>query len=57
MKTLIWKCCVDDLTEGRYDMIIGRDLLKNIVIDIQPYDNTIDFDEGPYWGYTTSIIK
>ena len=49
-KIVTWKCHVDESTEGQYDMIIGRELLTSLGINIKFYDNTIECSEGPYQG-------
>ena len=33
-KILSWKCCVDNSTTIRYNMILGRDLITTLVLDI-----------------------
>ena len=38
MKIVMWKFHVDKSTAGRYDMIIFRDLLTNLGIDIKIYE-------------------
>ena len=34
-KIVTWKCHVDDSTAGSYDMILSRDLLTKLGIDIK----------------------
>ena len=29
-----WKCHVDEYARGRYDMILGHDLLKELVLNV-----------------------
>ena len=36
-----WKCHVDDSTNGRYDMILGRDLLTALGLDLKLSKNVI----------------
>ena len=36
-----WKCHVDESTNGRYDMILGRDLLTTLRPDLKFSENTI----------------
>ena len=31
-KIVTWKCHIDESTKGRYDMILGRDLLTALVL-------------------------
>ena len=40
-KIVTWKWHVDVSTNGRYDMILGRDLLTAIVLDIKISGNII----------------
>ena len=35
------KCHVDDSAKGRYDMILGRDLLTELVLNLKLSDNVI----------------
>ena len=46
-----WKCHVDKSTNGRYDMIGGRDLLTTLGLDRKFSDKVIIVGEGPYEGY------
>ena len=34
MNVVIWKCYVDDYDKGRYDMILGQDILIELVFNI-----------------------
>ena len=36
-KIVTWKCHVDESTNGRYNMILGRDLLTALVMDLKFY--------------------
>ena len=49
-KIVMWKFHVDESTNGRYDMILGRDLLTALVIDLKSSDNVIIGGEVPYKG-------
>ena len=46
-KIVTWKCHVNESTNGRYDMILGRDLLTALVMDLKFSDNVIIGGEGP----------
>ena len=48
-KIVIWNCHAD-LTDGnsRYDMIIGRDLLRELKFNIDFGNDEINCKEGPY---------
>ena len=48
MKIITSKCHVDKYTNGRYNMILGRDLLTALVLDIKFSYNVIIGVEGPY---------
>ena len=52
-KIVTWKCHVDDSTAGSYDMILSRDLLTKLGIDINISMNTIDSGKGTHQGFKT----
>ena len=41
---------MDESAEGRYDMILGRDLLDDLGLDLKFYERTIIVGGGPYEG-------
>ena len=47
-KTVTWKCHVDESTNVRYDMILGRDLLTALGLNLKFYDNIIIGRKVPY---------
>ena len=47
-KIVTWKCHVEKSTKGRYNMILGRDLLISLGLDLKFSENVIIFIEGPY---------
>ena len=51
-----WKCHEDESSTGRYDMILGRDLLTALVLDLKFYKNVIYGGEGPYKGCSAPIL-
>ena len=55
-KIVTWKCHVDEYTNGRYDMILGRDLLTALGIDLNFSKNVISGGEGPYEGCSAPIF-
>ena len=55
-KIVTWKCHVDKSTNGRYNMILGRDLLTALVLDIKFSDHFILGGEGPYEGYSAPMV-
>ena len=40
-KTVTWKCQVDESTNGRYNMILGRDLLTALGLYLKFSENVI----------------
>ena len=55
-KIVTWKCNVDRSTSGRYDMILGRDLLTSLGMDLKFYENVIIGGEGPYKGCSVPMF-
>ena len=50
---MTWNFHVEDSHGNpRYDMILGRDILSNLKIDLRFYDNNIRRNEGAYEGCT-----
>ena len=47
---------MDNSTEGRYDMILGRDLLMSTILDLKLSRHVIVGGEIPYEGYITPMI-
>ena len=45
-----WKYHVDESTNGRYDMILGRDLITTLGLDLKFSKKVIIGGEGPYKG-------
>ena len=41
-----WKCHVDDSAKGRYDMILGRDILTQLVLNLKFSEHFIESDDG-----------
>ena len=52
----MWKYHVNEYTDGRYDMILGRDLLTALGLDINFSENVIIGEEGPYIGCSSTIV-
>ena len=42
-KIVTWKCHVDEFTNSRYDMNLGRDLLTSMGLHIKFFYNVITF--------------
>ena len=55
-KIVMWKCHVDKSTNGRYDMILGRDLITALVLYLKFSDNFILGGEGSYEGFSAPIV-
>ena len=49
-KILSWKCPVDNKINRSYDMILGRDLITALGLDLKFSENIIIGGEGPYEG-------
>ena len=55
-KIVTWKLYVDKSTNGRYDMIPGRDLLTALVLDIKFSGKSIPGREWPYKGCSAPMV-
>ena len=51
-----WKCHEDESSTGRYDMILGRDLLTALVLDLKFPENAINGGKGPYKGCSAPMV-
>ena len=47
---------VDDSSKGRYDMILGRDLLTQLKLNSKSIEHVIEAHDGPFQGSTTRMI-
>ena len=45
-----WKCHMDDSTKSRYDIILGRHLLTELVLNFKYSDHIIEADKGNLKG-------
>ena len=52
----MWKYYVNKYTNDRYDMILGRDLLNAMGMDLKFYDNVVIGGEGPYKGCSSPMV-
>ena len=50
-----WKCHVDNFARGRYDMILGRGLWTELVLNIKNSEHVIEADDGPFIGSTAHM--
>ena len=53
---MTWKYHVGDSAKGRYYMILGRDLLTELVLNLKFYDRVIESDDRSFKGYTTPMV-
>ena len=53
---MTWKYYVDESTKGRYNTILGRDLLTALGLDLKFYENVILRGEGPDEGCYASMV-
>ena len=47
---------MDDSANGRYDMILGWDLLTKLGLDLQLSEHVIEGDDGTFNGSTTPMV-
>ena len=47
---------MDESTNGRYDMILGRDLITALGLDFKFSDNIIIGGDGPYQGCSAPMV-
>ena len=55
-KIVMWKCHVDESTNCRYKIILGRDLLTTLGLDLKFSENVIIGGEGPYEGCSAPMV-
>ena len=55
-KIVTWKCHVDDSTKDIYNMILGRDLLTDLGIDIKFSNRVIVGSKGTYEGCSAPMF-
>ena len=53
--TVTWKCHVDESTNGRYDMILGRYIRTAVILDLKFSENVILGREGLCGGCSTPM--
>ena len=51
-----WNFHVDDSTKGRYNIILGRYLLKELGLNLKFSEHVIKADDGPFNGSTTPLV-
>ena len=55
-KIVTWKCHVDKSTYSRYNVILGRDLLTALGLDLKFSERLIIVGEGPYEGFSSPMV-
>ena len=55
-KIVPWKCRVDNFTNIRYNMILGRDLINALGLDIKFSGNIVIGGKGSYKGCSASMV-
>ena len=48
----MWKCHVNDSAKVAYDMILGRDILTTLWLNLELSDHVIESYDGPSKGST-----
>ena len=54
---VMWNCHVDYSTKDRYNMILGRSLLKELGLNLKVSRHVIESDGGPFKGSTTTMVN
>ena len=55
-KIVTWKCHKDNSTNGRYDMILGRDLITALGLDLN-FSKIVKLGgEGPHEGCSAPMV-
>ena len=52
IKIVACNCHVDESDKGKYNIILGRDLLTLLEINLKFYDHVIEADDGNFKGST-----
>ena len=54
--TMTWDYHVDESNKVRYDMILGREILTVLGLNLKFSDHVIEEDDIPFKGYTASMV-
>ena len=54
---LTWNCHVGEYSKSRYDMILGRYLLIELLLNLKFSEHVIEADDGPFKGSTTPMVN
>ena len=55
-KIVTWICHVDESTKGIYNMILGRDLITALGLDLKFSENAVIGGEVPYVGCLAPMV-
>ena len=55
-KIVAWSCHVDDSTKGAYGIILGRDLLTALVLNLKLSEHVIEADGGTLKGSSSPLV-
>ena len=55
--TVMWNCYVDGSNKGRYDMILGRDLSKELGLNLKLSEHVTKADYGPLGKYIFGMLN
>ena len=50
------RCHVDNSAKGRYNMILVRDVLTKLRLNLKLYQHFIESDDGPFNGSTAHMV-
>ena len=53
---MTWDFHVDDLAKGKYDMMLGKDLLIHLVLNLKFSYHVIETNCGPLKGFTEPMV-
>ena len=53
---VMWKFLVDDSAKYRYDLILGRDILTELVLNLKFSDHIIEADNSPFIGAAAPMV-
>ena len=56
MNAVTWNFHVDDSSKGIYDMILGRDWLTELGLNLKFSEHVIKADDGPFKGSTETMV-
>ena len=56
MNVVTWKFHVDDSAKGRYDIILGKDLWTELVLNLKLSEHVIKLDDGTFKRYKTPMV-